>query len=87
MLSTDETYIKVKGIKHYVWIIMDAYKMSILNYKLSDKIATHSYILVMHMPLDKFKNFPEKALNFITNGYSTNPLAKQQFELKENKKI
>ena len=26
ILSADETYIKVKGIKHYVWIIMDACK-------------------------------------------------------------
>ena len=24
LLSADETYIKVKGLKHYVWIIMDA---------------------------------------------------------------
>ena len=32
-LSADETYIKIKGIKHYVWIIMDACKKSILGYQ------------------------------------------------------
>ncbi len=31
ILSADETYIKVKGIKHYVWIVRDACKKSILG--------------------------------------------------------
>lgn len=30
ILSAYETYIKVKGIKHYVWIVIDACKKSIL---------------------------------------------------------
>ena len=30
-------------------------------------------------------NFPQKAINFIADGYSAYPLAKQQFELEENK--
>ena len=34
---------------------------------------------------DKFKEFPGKALKFIADGYTTYPLAKQQFELEENK--
>jgi len=33
----------------------------------------------------QFKTFPGKALSFVADGYSTYPLAKQQFELKENK--
>ncbi|WP_243159427.1 hypothetical protein [Clostridium sp. SM-530-WT-3G] len=32
ILATDKTYIKVKGIKHYVWIVMNAFKKSILGY-------------------------------------------------------
>lgn len=41
----------------------------------------------MLMAFDKFKEFPGKALNFIANGYSAYPLAKQQFELEENKEF
>ena len=39
----------------------------------------------MRMAFDKFKAFPGKALKFIADGYSAYPLAKQQFELEENK--
>lgn len=42
-------------------------------------------ILTMRMVFDKFKYFPGKALNFIADSYSAYPLAKQQFELEENK--
>lgn len=41
----------------------------------------------MRMVFDKFKEFPGKALNFVANGYSAYPLAKQQFELEENKEF
>lgn len=34
-LAADETYVKVKGVKHYVWFIMDALKKSILGYQAS----------------------------------------------------
>ena len=78
ILSADETYIKVKGIKHYVWIVMDACKKSILGYQVSDTRATGPCILAMRMAFDKFKEFPGKALNFVADGYSTYPLAKQQ---------
>ena len=85
ILSADETYIKVKGIKHYVWIVMDACKKSILGYQVSDTRAVGPCILAMHMAFDKFAKFPNKALKFIADGYSAYPLAKQQFELEENK--
>jgi len=85
ILSADETYIKVKGIKHYVWIVMDACKKSILGYQVSDTRAVGPCILAMRMAFDKFKTFPGKALRFVADGYSAYPLAKQQFELKENK--
>ena len=85
ILSADETYIKVKGIKHYVWFVMDACKKSILGYQVSDTRSVGPCILAMRMAFDKFKNFPSKALKFIADGYTAYPLAKQQFELEENK--
>ena len=85
ILSADETYIKVKGIKHYVWIVMDACKKSILGYQVSDTRAVGPCILAMRMAFDKFSNFPNKALKFVADGYIAYPLAKQQFELEEDK--
>lgn len=85
ILSADETYIKVKGIKHYVWIIMDACKKSILGYQVSDTRAVGPCILAMRMAFSKFKSFLGKALKFIADGYSAYPIARQQFELRENK--
>ena len=85
ILSADETYIKVKGVKNYVWIVMDACKKSILGYQVSDTRAVGPCILAMRMAFDKFKNFPGKALKFVADGYSAYPLARQQFELEDNK--
>ena len=84
ILSADETYIKVKGVKHYVWIVMDACKKSILGYQVSDTRAVGPCILAMRMALNKFKTFPADAIKFVADGYSAYPLAKQQFELREN---
>ena len=85
ILAADETYIKVKGIKHYIWIVMDACKKSILGYQVSDTRTVGPCILSMRMAFDKFKVFPSKALKFIADGYNAYPLAKQQFEIEENK--
>ena len=85
ILSADETYIKVKGITHYVWLVMDACKKSILGYQVSDTRAVGPCILAMRMAFDKFKVFPGKLLKFIADGYSAYPLARQQFELQEDK--
>ena len=81
ILSADETYIKVKGVKHYVWIIMDACKKSILGYQVSDTRAVGPCILAMRMAFEKFKEFPNKTLKFIADGYSAYPLASQQCKL------
>ena len=35
-LVADETYIKIRGIKGYIWFIMDAVSRSILGYQVSD---------------------------------------------------
>jgi len=56
ILSDDETYIKVKGINHYVWIIMDAGKKSILGYQVSDTRAVGPCILAMRMAFKKIQN-------------------------------
>uniref|UniRef100_UPI002E259F11 hypothetical protein n=1 Tax=Inconstantimicrobium porci TaxID=2652291 RepID=UPI002E259F11 len=64
---------------------MDACKKSILGYQVSDTRAVGPCILAMRMAFDKFKNFPNKTLKFIADGYSAYPLAKQQFELEEEK--
>ncbi len=78
-LAADETYIKVKGISYYVWFVMDALKKSILGYKVSDERDTGSCIITMRMAFDKFKEFPGKALKFVSDGYSAYNLARQEF--------
>jgi transposase-like protein len=84
-LAADETYIKVKGIKGYIWFIMDAVSKSILGYQVSDNRGVGPCILAMRMALNNFKNGLPKAFKFIADGYSAYPLAAQQFALKEQK--
>ncbi len=36
VFTADETYIKIHGIKGYIWFIMDAAKRSIIGYQISD---------------------------------------------------
>lgn len=81
-LAADETYTKVKGVKNYVWFIMDAIKKSILGYRVSDSRDVGPCILAMRMAFSKFKEFPGKALKFIADGYTAYLLAQQQFALK-----
>jgi transposase-like protein/rubredoxin len=80
-LSADETYIKVKGIRYYVWFIMDAIKKSILGYQVSNTRDVGPCILAMRMAFAKFKEFPGKALKFVADGYTAYNLAHQQFAL------
>ena len=80
-LAADETYSKIKGVKAYVWFIMDAVKKSIIGYRTSLTRDTGSCILAMRMAFDKFKNFSGKAVNFIADGYTAYKLAEQQFKL------
>ena len=81
-LAADETYIKVKGVKHYIWFIMDAIKKSILGYRVSNSRDVGPCILAMRMAFAKFKEFPGKALRFVADGYIAYKLAQQQFMLK-----
>lgn len=79
-LTADETYIKVKGLKGYVWFIADAVKRTILGYAVSDDRTVGPCILAMRDAFRKYASFP-KGLTFIADGYSAYPLAAQQFEL------
>ena len=80
-LAGDETYGKIKGVRHFTWLVMDAIKKSILGYRISFTRDTGSCILALRMAFAKFKVFPGKALKFIADGYSAYPLACQQFKL------
>jgi len=77
----DETYIKVRGIKGFVWLIMDAVSRSILGYQVSDNRGVGPCILAMRMAFRHIKSLPEK-FRFIADGYSAYPLAAQQFALR-----
>lgn len=82
LLTADETYVKVRGLKGYVWFIADRVSRSILGYQVSNNRDVGPCILTMRMAFDKFKAFPKKALTFVADGYTAYPLAAQQFSLK-----
>lgn len=56
-LTADETYIKIKGMKAYVWLIIDKVSRSILGYQVSTSRDVEPCILTMRMAFDKFKRF------------------------------
>ena len=76
--TADETYIRVRGIKGYVWLIMDAAKRSIIGCQTSDNRGVGPCILAMRMAFRNLKKLPEN-FRFIADGYSAYPLAAQQF--------
>ena len=80
-LTADETYIKVRGVKGYIWFIMDALSRSIIGYRVSDNRSVGPCILAMRQALKYFKKLP-KAFRFIAAGYSAYPLAAQEFNRK-----
>jgi len=82
-LAADETYTKVKGVRHYVWFVMDVIKKSILGYQISNSRDVGPCILAMRMAFSKFKEFPGKALKFAADGYTAYKLAQQQFMLQD----
>lgn len=78
----DETYIKVKGVKGYLWLIMDAVSRSILGYQVSGNRSVGPCILAMRMAFGTLKSLSDK-FKFIADGYSAYPLAAQQFSLND----
>lgn len=81
-LIADETYIKVKGVKGFVWFIMDAVSRAVIGYRVSDNRGVGACILAMRMAFSNIKKLPDN-FRFIADGYSAYPLAAQQFALKE----
>ena len=67
--TADETYIKIRGIKTYIWFIMDDAKRSIIVYQVSDNRGVGPYILAMRMAFRNLKELP-KNFKFIADGYS-----------------
>ena len=86
VFTADETYIKVRGIKGYIWFIMDAAKRSIIGYQVSDNRGVGPCILSMRMALKHLKELPAK-FKFIADGYSAYPLAAQQFFIESKGKL
>lgn len=78
VMVADETYIKVRGIKGYIWLIMDAVSRSIIGYQVSDNRSVGPCILAMRMVFRHLKELP-KNFRFIADGYSAYPLAAGQF--------
>ena len=78
VFTADETYIKTRGVKAYIWFIMDASKRSIIGNQVSDNRGVGPCILAMRMAFRHLKKLPEN-FHFIADGYSAYPLAAQQF--------
>lgn len=81
VLTADETYIKVRGVKGYIWFVMYALSRSIIGYRVSDNRSVGPCILAMRQALKYFKKLP-KHFRFIADGYSAYPLAAQEFKRK-----
>ena len=76
--TADETYIKVRGVKGYVWFIMDAASRAIIGYRISDNRGVGPCIMAMRMAFQHLSELPEN-FRFIADAYSAYPLAAQQF--------
>ncbi len=64
---------KIRGIKTYIWFIMDAAKRSVIGYQVSDNRGVGPCILAMRMAFQHLKELP-KNFKFIADGYSAYPL-------------
>jgi transposase-like protein len=74
----DETYIKVKGVWHYVFFFFDAAKKIILSYRVQKLRDWKSAVLAINDVLVKLKEIPNN-LNLITDGNPIYLLARQWF--------
>lgn len=81
VFTADETYIKVRGIKAYIWFIMDAASRSIIGYQVSDNRSAVPCIIAMRMAFRHLSKLP-KNFKFIAGGYSAYPLAAMEFAKK-----
>lgn len=82
-LAADETYVKVKGVNHYVWFVVDVIKRSIIGHAVSSTRTLEPCMLALCRAFSHFKPFPGKTLKFIADGYSVYKLASLQFQMRE----
>ena len=78
-MTADETYIKVRGIKGYIWFIMNTATRAIIGYQVSDNRGVGPRIVAMRMAFQHLKE-PPKNFRFIADGYSAYHHAAQQFK-------
>jgi transposase-like protein len=74
----DETYIKVKGVWHYVFFFFDTAKKIILSYRVRAQRDWQSATLAINDVLVKLRQIPDK-LNLITDGNPIYLLAQHFF--------
>ena len=79
----DETYIKVRGARSFVWFVMDAVSRSVIGFRVSATRAVGDCIIAMRMAFGTMKSLPDN-FKFIADGYSAYPLAAQQFQLRRD---
>ena len=84
VFTADETYIKIRGVKTYIWLIMNAATRSIIGYQVSDNRGVGPCILAMRMAFQGLTKLPEN-FKFIADGYSAYPLAAMEFVKKFGK--
>lgn len=76
----DETYVKVKGKKAYVFFMCDVRQKIITSFKIYMKRDTFSAIDAFYSVLRKFKSIPDN-LEFIVDGNPIYKAAQQYFQL------
>ncbi|MGN1180603.1 MAG: DDE-type integrase/transposase/recombinase [Suilimivivens sp.] len=84
IFTADETYIKIRGVKTYIWFIMNAATRSIIGYQVSDNRGVGPCILAMRMAFQGLAKLPDN-FKFIADGYSAYPLAAMEFVKKFGK--
>ncbi len=60
IFTADETYIKVRGVKTFVWLIINAATRSIIGYQVSDNRGVGPCILAMRMAFRRLTKLLEK---------------------------
>ena len=78
VFAADETYIKVRGVKGYVWLIINAATRAVIGYQVSDNRGVGPCIMAMRMAFQHLEKLPD-GFRFIADGYSAYLLAAQQF--------
>lgn len=82
-LVADETYIKMKGKRYYIWFVLDSVKKSILGYKISFKRDLEPCMVALRMAFDKFKPFIKDKIQLVADGYSVYNLAHLLFTMNQ----